>query len=910
VSEDVRVPGGADAFAQTAGVRPTPDRARFVAELARLLYGTPERRVDARPGGAEAVMARLRRLPRGPDAETVPIPLSADVWSNAIFHRRVASDDLLTAILSDRSAALLCYGLAAVDDETLQYLASQPALLLNLYERQAPLVAAFGDSLRIRGGAVVPPGGDAGVPLWEAVVGERVTAPARFVPALFERADGRLAYLYDMIGALDAPHAAFALGLWIDAPAPRLVAMQTLVAAWTGWFKEWRVRSQPFARQTYDPAVLLARVAVDQNGRPSAPNSRELWSRAMETTDLPEPGATADLSDSVQPFDAAWLIESGIVGDPRVRGDRLDQLSFAQRVFNGVTAAAAADAYTAVRSFRRYRMLVLALERMGVRDPAVYAAAVRRAAQLGSPDAARAYAATAQFEGALALIVRMHDAGSLAPAQAAALVSSLTAVPLANGQYAGGVLAWLTGALCPAADAPAPRCDEAAIVSALAGRSRGAPPSITWEGHAYRIDPAAAERLRIEQVRMAQRGPSLDSAFEAALLAREVSNAASTVDAPARIKQLIAAVPTSSNRSAEDQGLPPGVQPPPDPAEPLARAEQALARGPAAANRTRAAAALVEAADDLGAETLVSIVYALSLGDPDGPALVAGDISRRHDFGFGSRDVESRLRTPWMTPTQDASNGIAWHVDGSLLGLDVGLATLHLRRLGADRPLDAPTLSSNQRQVFAETVALMSPALVTDASRDAIARAIGDGERRVNDAGGALDVEPILAAVHVDGWRARAIRWTAVHDRARLESMFSLREMAALGGLAATADLDRWGTSAVGSAGCWCTVAPPAALHALATGRPQLGLLAATVSDLELHVARMLAELQVPAAVAPFVLSGVVQDFADSVRPTDGDDWLTLVRTARTFTREQIEDYIAAATADGPLIPDASGGRE
>ena len=49
-----------------------------------------------------------------------------------------------------------------------------------------------------------------------------------------------------------------------------------------------------------------------------------------------------------------------------------------------------------------------------------------------------------------------------------------------------------------------------------------------------------------------------------------------------------------------------------------------------------------------------------------------------------------------------------------------------------------------------------------------------------------------------------------------------------------------------------------------------------------------------------------MQDFIDEVRPTDSDDWLTLVRMARSVTRERIEDYVAAVAADGPLVPDAA----
>ena len=85
--------------------------------------------------------------------------------------------------------------------------------------------------------------------------------------------------------------------------------------------------------------------------------------------------------------------------------------------------------------------------------------------------------------------------------------------------------------------------------------------------------------------------------------------------------------------------------------------------------------------------------------------------------------------------------------------------------------------------------------------------------------------------------------------------------------------------------------------------RPQLGLTAAVVGDLNLHVAVMLKQLQLPAALARVILGAAAQDFIDSVRPTDPGDWLTLVRSARTLPRERMEDYVAAATASGPLIP-------
>ena len=46
-----------------------------------------------------------------------------------------------------------------------------------------------------------------------------------------------------------------------------------------------------------------------------------------------------------------------------------------------------------------------------------------------------------------------------------------------------------------------------------------------------------------------------------------------------------------------------------------------------------------------------------------------------------------------------------------------------------------------------------------------------------------------------------------------------------------------------------------------------------------------------------------MQDFLDEVQPSDDADWLTLSRESRFATREQVEDYLASATADGPLVP-------
>ena len=235
-----------------------------------------------------------------------------------------------------------------------------------------------------------------------------------------------------------------------------------------------------------------------------------------------------------RPFDAAWLAGLTTAGDIRVRAERLDQFAFGQRVFAGASPAEMPDVFVATRAFRRYRMLMVALERMGIRSPAVYAAAARLASRMSPQDSARSFVATAQFQGALALLWRMHGVGTLDAARAEALVTSLLAVPLnSSSQYLGGILRWLSedlrAAIPPAASL------EAAVQAAVSGPDTTASaPRIEWEGQRYRVDLAAAERRRLERVREKQSGVTLDMALELAAAARTLNAAPPTLDAVQR----------------------------------------------------------------------------------------------------------------------------------------------------------------------------------------------------------------------------------------------------------------------------------------------------------------------------------------------------------------------------------------
>jgi len=198
----VPLPGGTAALAQSLGIDPVPERGRFVYEITRILYNTPEGRRPSADAYLNALRQAVARGTRGfpqidtRPGESVPVPLTADLWSTAIFKRTVAPRDLIPAILADRSAALICLGLTALDDRTIAFFADHPSLLERIYLRSATAFGAFSSSLRIDGNRVIPLGGprpsdatvarppqespqaerDDVVALWEAVVAEKPKA--------------------------------------------------------------------------------------------------------------------------------------------------------------------------------------------------------------------------------------------------------------------------------------------------------------------------------------------------------------------------------------------------------------------------------------------------------------------------------------------------------------------------------------------------------------------------------------------------------------------------------------------------------------------------------------------------------------------------------------------------------------
>ena len=145
--------------------------------------------------------------------ESAPFPLPPPVWAEVVFGGPVPKHALFHAIMSDRKAALLYYGLSALNDRTLSFLASHPNLLGRLYRDHAAIFAVFGRSIVIQDGVIQIPGDARSRTLWSELVDARIDEPERFIRRLLRRDHGKLTHFYDVVAHLDERHRAFVLGL-------------------------------------------------------------------------------------------------------------------------------------------------------------------------------------------------------------------------------------------------------------------------------------------------------------------------------------------------------------------------------------------------------------------------------------------------------------------------------------------------------------------------------------------------------------------------------------------------------------------------------------------------------------------------------------------------------------------------
>jgi hypothetical protein len=826
--------------------------------------------------------------------------------------------------------------LASMDTPTRLFLEGQCERVATIARSRAAAFSVVARSYRVRNGQLETPGGEAALPLWRRL-GLPVTDPPEFLTRLVSTDAGRLAYFYDTIAQLDPVRQRFALGL--SEPAERHAEIGAAVyRVCAASDPSWSIVDRPFARMAVDVAFLLQQVRLTPEGRIAGPATEAFLSAAFADGELDRGRDDAAASMDGQGTDAATLVRLVMVPDWIRRRTRLMTLLFAQRVFADLQPADAPEALVALRGIAKVETLPFALERMGVRSPAVIAAAVRRGMQFGSAVGGvvvaveRQRAEISAFQASLALMERLVYARTLDDAATRELTERLlderAIDPLGYSAHVArwiehDLLAGLTGeppsrktlgAATQRADRSTPEGRdhdrEHRLLDATAGVTRAQPALVTWEETRYRVDIASAERTRLRAIRRRQGGPALDDALDLIASARALRDSGESDDL-APVRALLARLSSRLGPGEErEAGQPGGAV---DPSPVLAAASHALEDpSPSPGTRIQQARRLADLGAIVLGDVLRSIVYACAIGDAEGQAFLAGDVSRLHEFGLDEPETSRRRTRAWELPADVSAGGQPWHLSGSLLAVDLAMSRFALRRALGEMPSRQPTLSGPDRRTLVATMALMNPADLSDSTRLALVAAVRRG-RAVLDEVLAADahVEDTVSRVGIAGWRAQLLRWARAFEPDAVPLMVARSELVWLGaGEPLPPDIHAWGAPTQSIDGAWALRFPgPEPIDAVG-GRQASAYLPGRFADLTLRLAELMADLRVPAPLTREVLRTALQRFVDEAHPAYPDDWLALVRHAGEVTRAQVEDYVYGLTVtDGPLVPDAAGGQ-
>jgi hypothetical protein len=951
---EISVPGGLTAALAATDDHAAPDRSQFLLEFIRRTYDTPIfLKGDARAAALQALLAEMEQAAAAPNPsapepsvapapgsigtraataagdsaaaaplDTIPLPLNPAIWIDVVFGGRATPQTLVTSILRSREASLFYYGLMSLDDDTRAWLAGQPELMHEIVLRRTGAFVAAAPGLRVEDGRVRVPGGTAAEAAWEALAGRPVRDPAGFVHALLTQNDGTLAWFFGALAQLSPAqiHVALAIESGVaDRSAPkRLYAVFQRLA--------WNVEQRTFWRPSLDPALLLSAVASDRDGRPVLPGSRAFWVLVFAPDGARDRDSAAPVPG--EPLDAAWLAEQIFTGPTDQRHRRYYQVVFASRRIRSIAPDAAGDAVTAVRAAGSYPALTASLERAGVDDMSVFAAAAARAAELSAlHDDTKAIRALAQFQGTLAVLTRSAQRRTLSPGALASAVASVASLNLGKHDgYEGRLVQWL--AAFAAANAPSeghggqPTTESArdaydrgsiervpgdldrAVLRLVAGPVATPAHFVDWEGTRYRFDLATAEALRLAHLLGDTHRPSLESAHALTVIADSLDDPGLTRESLQQQLDALAAVANAAYLEGGSRAARPRAGEPAAYREAVARLRSAAAKGDRH-GMPAVALSLRELADDLLGRGLMEIAYAAAMGAPERTPISVEEAASRHDF---KADLEGHgYAGAWRLPIYGRRSGPqrTWHISGSLLGLDVTLADLSLLRLSSRPPSRRPTLNDEDRRIITEGVALVEPDAFDEQGRLLVLDTLRKGRARLASIRTDAEAKALAAEIGLGPARISLLPWIASHDPGRLAAFLSPVEILWLGLESRPVDrmLQAWGAPAGPRLGCLCVQLLDRRPWESFAGRWNLGVLASGFPDLNLRLVELLSDLQMPAPLLGPVLAAATIDFTENATSRDPDDRRGPVEFVQALKADRVEQYLALLTTDGPLFP-------
>jgi hypothetical protein len=280
---------------------------------------------------------------------------------------------------------------------------------------------------------------------------------------------------------------------------------------------------------------------------------------------------------------------------------------------------------------------------------------------------------------------------------------------------------------------------------------------------------------------------------------------------------------------------------------------------------------------------------------------LAGDISARHDFGAERPGMPPGPSPPWALAAEQAAAGRPWHMQGSLVGLDVPLGRLRLRRLLGSMPAHQSLVNAAERSALVLSVVL-TPGTIDEQDATAVVGAMERGRARVR---GASDDErgALCADAGLCGWRSEIVAWARRREPDAALATVTRAELAWAGRDPSRPFADAWGTASAVDGELAVRFPAPLPIETIA-GRPTLAHGLTAFADLKLRLAELLVARRLPASLARELGAAALQDFLDEVQPAYPDDWLAFSFQADRMDPSRADDYLSALTIPGgPLVP-------
>jgi hypothetical protein len=512
------VPGGQPVF-ERLGIR-HEERGFALVLFARALHGA----IVSNPSGSLAitftevfgpltVTAPAPALPSDGPPATLLAPFTDQVWRRVLGLEPAA--DLFTAIVKNRGALLVAGAALEAGPGVREWLAADPRFLTQIVRVHPGSFAQVASALSRTGNSWDVPGDERA---WASLVGAAPSRGEEFLRRLLTRDEGQLARFFATLAALpDARRAALLQG------APGEDASSTLASLYVAAREAdapWAPNEHPYQLSYADlPSVLLALsdLRID-----NLPTTAALWPALITTTIESRDEAAALLQRERAPAPFAATVRALLRGTPRERRDRIAMLSIARRAWDpDGPASTQADLLYALGQYRRYRALLLMLDRIDVRRPAIWARLVDAARHIDGGGGSERGLRLTVVQSALAIVDRVSQVGSLPPEQRETVLMALAEAVNSAAQPPDAVRQWLIDSLIPVLP-PLTRPDrysgatayESRLLQALAGPPTVSAKAVSWEGLNYTLDHAAAEHQRLLQIRAQLPSPGLDAALQ------------------------------------------------------------------------------------------------------------------------------------------------------------------------------------------------------------------------------------------------------------------------------------------------------------------------------------------------------------------------------------------------------------